>query len=378
MKALILYLAITITLCSGCVQNTDKKQEISHPQVNEYTTYAQKFSLEKIGEYYLVSVFDPWQNAEHSEFSYLLGESRENVPDSLNKFQFIKTPVQRVVLMSTTFISQIDALNELKSVSGISGTQYVYNEELRKRIENKEVKDVGYDQGLNYELIVDMDPDVLFLYGVEAGVSQVISKLEDLGVPVVICADYLENDPLGRAEWLKFFSLFYNKYRLADEIFEGISQRYDSICNIATGLDHSPAIFVGLPWKDTWYIAGGQSFAAQFINDAGGRYIWEDLRTTEAVPHDLESVYSRILDADIWINAGEAASLQSILDHDIRFRHLTAFENRSIYNNNKRISDSGGNDYWESGIIRPDLVLKDLVNIFHQGKDSLYYYKRLR
>jgi iron complex transport system substrate-binding protein len=362
----------------GCNPQNSSSQQANSSEANEYTSYADKYAIELIGTNHLVKVFSPWQNAGHSELSYLLGNDPSTVPDSLKDIPFIKTPVQRVVLMSTTFISIIDALDELQSLAGISGSKYVFNQDLRERIDEGKVVDVGYDKGLNYELLIEIEPDVLFLYGVEAGVSQTINKLHDLGIPVVMCADYLEQEPLGRAEWLKFFGLFYEKYDLANERFKGIASRYDSIREIASDSDHSPSVFVGLPWKDTWYIAGGQSYAAEFIKDAGGSYVWGDLETTEAEPHDLESVYSKILDADIWINSGVAESLQSILNHDTRFMNLKAWEEGQVFNNNLRTNDFGGNDYWESGIIHPDIILGDLVNIFHMGKDSLYYYKRLR
>lgn len=378
MRALLPYLLLISLLCNGCDQQKDSSQKIITGESNEYNRYADRYSVESIGEYYNVKVFNPWQKAGQSEFSYLLGNNPAAVPDSLSGIQFIKTPVEKVVLMSTTFISIIDAVDELPSIVGVSGSKYIYDQGLRKLIDEGSVKDVGYDRSLNYEMIIELDPDVLFLYGVESGVSQTINKLEDLGIPVVMCADYLEQEPLGRAEWLKFFGMFYEKYKAADEIFTGIEHRYDSIKDIASNLDHSPSVFVGLPWKDTWYIAGGQSFAAQFIKDAGGAYVWEDLRTTEAEPHDLESVYSKIMDADIWINAGVAESLKTILDHDTRFMNLKAMEEGMVFNNNLRTNSSGGNDYWESGIIHPDKILDDLVNIFHKGNDSLHYYKRLR
>ena len=193
-----------------------------------------------------------------------------------------------------------------------------------------------------------------------------------------MCADYLENEPLGRAEWIKFFSLFYKREDLASEIFKRITLRYESIKQKALSLEDPPSVFVGLPWKDTWYIPGGESFAAKFIEDAGGSYVYKDLQTTEAEPNDLESVYSRILDADIWLNAGVAKDLQSILNHDERLGNIQAFEKGDVFNNNQRSNPNGGNDYWESGNINPDRILNDLVNIFSGDIDSLFYYKRLR
>lgn len=345
---------------------------------NEYTTFAERFTIEKVKDLYKLSVHDPWQNAAHSEFIYLLGEDEDSVPDSLRHFKFIQTPLKRVVLMSTTYITVIDSLQELSSIVGLSGSQYVYSPELNDMITDGSVQDVGYDQGLNYEIIVNLDPDVLFMYGVEAGVTQTVQKLEDLGIPVVMCADYLENDPLARAEWIKFFALFYHKYDEAASIFDRIVRRYGSIKARALEIEDSPSVFMGLPWKDTWYIPGGGSFAAQFIEDAGGSYIYKDIESAEARPFDLESVYSRIIDADIWINAGVADDLRTILKHDQRFANVAAYEEGRVYNNNLRKNNHGGNDYWESGIINPDKILNDLHLIFSGKNDSLFYYKSLR
>ncbi len=362
----------------GCKRQTNDAGISKTLVQSDFISYAEKYSITEIGEYYQLDVLNPWQKAGGSGFTYILGSNEENLPDSLKELKFIKTPVESVILMSTTFISIIDTLEELHSIKGISGSKYVFNPKLKDDIESGLIKDVGFDHSLNYELIIEMNPDVLFLYGVEAGITQTINKLEDLGITVVICADYLENNPLGRAEWLKFFSLFYEKFEIASNIFNGISHRYDSIRKIASTIIESPLVFVGLPWKDTWYIAGGNSFASQFIEDAGGEYVWKNIETTEAEPFDLESVYAGIMDADIWINAGIADDLNSILQHDERFENIKAFERTQVFNNNRRLNEYGGNDYWESGAIKPDVILSDLLRIFMGQSDSLFYYKRLQ
>lgn len=369
---------MTAILLFACNPRGHENNSRAHSVKNEYTKFAERFGIEKVGELYKLTVIDPWQKAVQSEFIYILGEDVALVPDSLADFRFIQTPLKRVVLMSTTYITVIDSLQELSSIVGLSGSQYVYSPELNEMISDGSVRDVGYDQGLNYEIIVELDPDVLFMYGVEAGVTQTVQKLEDLGIPVVMCADYLENDPLGRAEWIKFFALFYQKYDEAAAIFDRISRRYGSLKSRALETKDSPSVFVGLPWKDTWYIPGGGSFAAQFIEDAGGSYIYKDIETNEAAPYDLESVYARIIDADIWINAGVADDLQTIIRHDQRFANVTAYKEGRVYNNNLRTNSHGGNDYWESGIINPDKILEDLRHIFSGKTDSLFYYKSLR
>jgi iron complex transport system substrate-binding protein len=349
-------------------------------ELNGKTKYAEKFSIQTVGDYDILSVYSPWQNAASSSFQYLLGSDGENIPDSLKDLTFIKTPLNNVVIMSTTFIPFIDTLGQLSSISAVSGGEFIYNKELGKKINKGLVRDIGYDQNLNYEVLVDLSPDVVFMYGVQTGIIQTVNKLKDFGIPVVLCADYLEPHPLGRAEWLKFFSLFYSELELANDIYIGIEKNYNSIAKSSLTHEERPSVMLGLPWKDSWYIAGGSSYAAKLIHDAGGEYIYKDLENSEALPIDIEAVFYRCLDADIWINPGVATSLDMILEHDQRFESLNAFQQKSIYSNAKRTGIKGGNDYWESGIIHPDQILHDLSMIFRdsvQEESELQYYFRL-
>lgn len=377
MSKLLPYLFIPWIFFPSCGPVTPGEQKEQTLEFNEFTSVAERFSIEKAGDFHILRVVDPWQNAEHACYRYLLGSGQSTVPDSLNDMPFIKTPVDRVILMSTTYITCIDSLQKTSSIVGLSGSKYVYSPDVRQMIHKGHIQDVGYDQGLNYEIIVDLKPDVLFMYGVEAGVTQTVRKLEDLGIQVVMCADYLEDEPLGRTEWIKFFSMFFDKYKVADSIFSRISKRYDSLVRQGNSIQDHRSVFVGLPWKDSWYIPGGTSFAARFIEDAGGNYVFSDLDGSEAKAYDLEFVYSRIMEADIWLNAGVAKDMKTILDHDERFAGIRSFVSGEVYNNNRRINQAGGNDYWESGIMNPDLILNDLLHIFNGDSDSLFYYKRL-
>ena len=357
---------------------TEESPMVASPSM---TRYAEKFSIGKRGDYSLISVHAPWQRASETTFSYLTGKSSADVPDSLSGYRFIRTPVERAVIMSTTFISFLDTLGALQTVQGISGGSDIYHPGLKKWFESGGIREVGFDQSLNYEVLVDLQPDVVFMFGVQSGILQTINKLAEIGITVVICADYLEPHPLGRSEWLKFFAQFYEKEQLADSIFNGIVARYNTLTRETAAQSVDPRVLLGLPWKDAWYVAGGKSFAAKLISDAGGSYIFEDENHAEARPMGIERVFMRGLDADIWINPGVASSLDVILDHDRRFESLHAFQKRQVFNNTKRTNGKGGNDYWETGVLRPDLVLKDLAAIFRDpqvNNSELYYYERLK
>lgn len=345
------------------------------------TRYARGFEVLEGDGYRMLLVHDPWQNSRNVTKPYLLAEDPGRVPDSLRRYPFIRVPVERVITLSTTHVAMIDHLGKAASIAGSSGTRFIYSPAIRERVRSGEIREVGYDQGLNYEAIVGLNPDLVFIYGVETDMQAVSEKLADLKIPVVYCAEYLEKHPLGKAEWIKFFALFYHLDQKADSIFSAVDSSYRALADLVSGHGAAPRILTGLPWKDTWYMAGGKSFAAQLIRDAGGDYLWSENPSDEAIPLDLESVFSRALEADIWINPGIASSLDQLGRADHRFSDLPVYRSGEVYNNDRRISPLGGNDYWESGTIRPDLVLSDLIRVFHPDlltDHQFTYYRKLK
>ena len=372
---------LVLLILTSCNRNPEVEPAIGEGGGPSYAKYASGFEVDDYGTFRLLHVFDPWQSSKGVTFSYVLSKNREFVPDSLEHLTFIKTPVSRVVALSTTHAAMIGQLGKGASIKGVSGTGFIFNSSLRKRIEEGDVKEVGYDQGLNYEAIVGLQPDVLFMYGVDGSVMATSQKLAELRVPVVFCGDYLDPHPLGKAEWIRFLSLFYDLEDHADRFFSEIDSAYNSYLSLTKPIQNRPLVLTGLPWKDTWYMAGGESFAARLIKDAGGDYLWADNHSTQAVPLDLESVYARAVKAQIWINPGAATSLYELQNFDQRFTELGVIQNKMIFNNNARLNLSGGNDYWESGTVRPDLVLADLIQVFHPdllADHQLFYYRQLK
>lgn len=365
----------------GCLNKPGHAPGPDQNSTDAYTSYASGFRVTDHGTYKLVTVLNPWQYSRDVTYTYVLAAGEEILPDSVKHLPWIRTPVKRVVALSTTHVAMIDQLDRASSIIGLSGSKFIYSPEIREMISSGMVGDVGYGQGLDYETIVRMDPDVLFIYGVEGNVVATLEKLTELGIPVVFCGEYLEPHPLGKAEWIKFFSLFFDLEEKADSFFHQIDSSYNHLANIASGVEEKPEVLTGLPWKDTWYMAGGKSFAARLIEDAGGDFLWSDNNSTQAIPLDLESVYLRAVNAGVWINPGAATSLDDIGRLDERFSDLRVVQNGQVYNNNMRISSAGGNDYWESGTVRPDLVLADLICVFHPdllADHRFVYYRQLK
>lgn len=380
MKGGLLFIIGALTIF-GCVRNRINEGYPGLDDAGLPVKYAGGFSIIDFRDYKIIQVFNPWQNTNDITFTYVLGEDKLLVPDSLGEFPFIRIPVSKVITLSTTHLAMINQLGKQETIRGVSGAGLIYDTIIRKKIKAGEVLDVGYDQGLNYETIVSIDPDVLFMYGVEGTEMGTLEKLRELGIPVVFCGEYLETHPLGKSEWIRFFSQFFNKERESELFFNRIDSAYNSLADLAGGVTQHPEVLLGLPWKDTWYVAGGESFSVKLLEDAGGEYLWSETNSTQAIPMDIESVYIKALDADFWINPGAANSLEELSLFDERFKELPVFQNGSVFNNNARLGEMGGNDYWESGTIHPEQVLADLIAIFHPNllpDHQFIYYKKLK
>lgn len=340
--------------------------------------YAKGFCIIRYPSYDHLQVYNPWQGARGVVLNYLLSRHPENINNPA--YPVIKVPVTRVVCFSTTHIAMIDALGKSGSIVGVSGSHLVCNQTVQHNIRQGKAVDVGYPGNMNYELLMSIKPDVIFVYGVGNEAVPFVKKLSELGFVVVFNAEFLENTPLGKAEWILFMSMFYDACEQARQIFDTVAVEYLRLKQCVAGITQRPRVLYGLPWNGIWYMAGGQSYAARLIEDAGGDYLWKDLETHEALPLTIEAVIARAAGADVWINAGAAGSRKDILAVEKRLASLKVFQQGNIYNNNARVLPGGGNDYWESGVMKPQLILKDLIHIFHPEKDSassFYYYRKL-
>ncbi len=335
---------------------------------------ARHFIIKSSQDGYSVNVLNPWQSSANVMYCYRFSKGNEEEKN------IIRIPVKRVICFSTSHIGFISILNEQKSLVGFSGINYISDSVTRQLINEKKIVDVGYEESLNYELILSLKPDIVLVYGVESEKVGYLTKLEELGLPVVFVAEYLEDTPLAKAEWIRFFGVLYNQESYTDSLYAEIINDYNNIKSLASSFKEKPTVFSGLPWKDSWFISGGKSYVAQFINDAGGCYVWNDDTSHESFPLNLERVYHKAAKADYWINSGNANNLNDIKYVDERLTLFKAYSGKQVYNNNRRSANSDGNDYWESGVVKPQVILKDLVEIFHPGtfnNYTPYFYKHL-
>jgi len=372
-------LFVFVIFLFSCNQNYDKKtSEKDIKYIPTLIEYANNFSIKKAENYTILEVLNPWQDADNVKYTYYLSsQKKENLPKNL---KYIQTPVKKVVCLSTTHIGFLDLIEKTNTIIGVSGANFIYNPKVQKRIETNKVFDVGYEQNLNIELIISLKPDVVFVYGIQGNIANKISELEKLGINVVIIAEYLEENPLGKAEWLKFFAEFYEQEEVAKKFFNEISKNYQKLSKKLDTIKEKTGVLVNIPYQGVWYIPGGNSYFAKLISDAGGNYLWKENQKNESYPISFEAVFAKQKEADILINPSSVGSIEELLQVETRLSHFDCVKNKEVYNNNLRTNKNGGNDFWESAVVKPDLVLKDLITIFYPeifNPDSLYYYQKL-
>lgn len=344
-----------------------------------HAKYAEGFSISYHQNYKLLKVFNPFVD-QPDTLRYLLVPRNTKPPRSYPNAQVIKIPVRNVIATSTTHIALSEMLAASEKVKGMVGAKYVYSPTIRQRVKTGDLT-AFRPAGFNKEKALAMNPDLIMLSAGQVSEFNDFKMLAELGISIFVNAEWLETTPLGKAEWVKVMAALLNKEALANERFAAVAKKYNYLKKIVNEkVDEKPLVINNMPYKGAWFVSGGDSFTAQYLKDAGADYSWFENDETGGLRRSFEAIYWKGLRAEVWINPGAAASLEEIIAKDARLKDFKAFRTRRIYNNNKRLSPSGGNDFWETGVVRPDLVLRDLINIFHPGllkNDALYFYQQL-
>lgn len=354
--------ALVMSFLFACNQHTDRTQS-DRVTITTRLKYAEGFTVRYEGKVKHVEVTYPYQGAT-SGYRYLLVPAGTEVPPHDNDVQVIQTPVQSIICTSTTHIPLLTYLHETDALIGFPTLDYISATEVRARIDAGRVRELGVDKGLNIELIATLKPDLLMGYTMTGDNGQ-FKKIQTLGVPVVMNAEYLEKDPLGRAEWIKFMALFFDKEAMADSVFGEIEAAYLKTKELTSHVEEQPTVMSGIVYGDAWFLPGGENYAAKLFKDAGCRYLWGDDTSNGFLELSFESVYERAHDADLWIGVGSFKSLEEIRNADTRYGKFKPFLDGQVYTYNARVGAKGGSEFLELGYLRPDLILNDLVKIAH-------------
>lgn len=326
----------------------------------------------------LITVRNPWQGAESVVQHLLLLRAGAQVPEGFEG-QAVNAPVHRVVCMSSSHVAMFDALGQVHRIAGVSGIDYISNNYIREYHSCGEIFDVGYDTNINFELMATIRPDLVLLYGVTGENPLITGKLRELGIPYIYIGDYMEQSPLGKAEWLMAVAELCDNRGAGDKLFTQIATRYNALKSNVSATTSRPRVMLNTPYRDTWFMPSVQSHMVRLIEDAGGAYIYTKNHAATSVAVDLEEAYMLANSADVWINVGPSNTLAELTAQNPKFAAIPVVRRHNVWNNNRRQTPAGGSDFWESGVVRPDQVLSDLQSILRNpDTDTTYYYKRLQ
>ncbi|HEY0741586.1 MAG TPA: ABC transporter substrate-binding protein [Chryseosolibacter sp.] len=377
MRSLVSLFIISLVLLS-CETKISNTSSSSKDTTAVSLKYAEGFKVSKVGNIKLVEVTYPYQGAS-SGYTYMLVPEGEAVPTHDAKTKIIRTPIKTIVCTSTTHIPLLDYLDESEKLVGFPTTDYISSEKMRKLIDAGKVEELGVDKGLNMEKLAVLKPSMVMGYTMTGDYGQ-YKKMEELGVSVVMNAEYLEKHPLGRAEWIKYMALFVNKEEQADSVFDAIEKNYNETLAKIQVSSTKPSVLSGIVYGDGWFLPGGQNYAAKLLKDAGTQYLWADDPSNGYLELSFESVYEKAHDADLWIGVATMKSLNELKNADQRYSKFKPFQQKQVYTYDARKGAKGGSEFLELGYLRPDLILQDLVKIAHPHllpEHELFFHKKL-
>jgi iron complex transport system substrate-binding protein len=365
-------------LSVACNGERHSRQSTGEGETSDTLQYAKGFSIAHTDDYTKVTVFNPWKSSEVYNVYYLVKNETTAIPSDGRK---VIIPLKSLMVNSVTHLGFLDLLGETDRVTGVCDASYIYNPHILKGVEEGGVKDLGDAFNLDIERLLLLNPQVVMTSAYNAE-DENSKRMRQTGLTLLYNIEWQEKSLLGRAEWIKFMGAFFDKEALADSIFSDVAKRYDDIKSQAAAHISSasaPIVLSGQDFRGTWSMPGGQSFNARLFQDAGAGYHYAGNNASGSIATGIEETLLHFSEADVWVNV-QTTTLEELGKTDKKYRLFKAYQNGNVYNTLKRTTATGGNDYWESGVARPDLLLSDMIKICHPDllpDYELTYMKRL-
>ncbi len=316
--------------------------------------------------------------AEFNGYSQLYFVNNSDTTWSLRNDEL--KPNLKLAVLSSVFAGYIELLEKQDQIIAVDNYKYYCDSILSRFFIQKKVTEVGEEGQINLNKLLLSKPNVLISSSFLAQDKSLTKRLENSGVKVVFCDNFKEQNPLARAEWIKLFGFLFNCQSKADSLFDHVVAAYQKqVSHISPNLK-KPLVLTDALYSDVWNVPGGNSYTARLIEDANGSYVFAEKRDLFSYPLSLELVLKKAQYAEVWIHVNQYKTKDELYKANNRYALLNVFKQSKIYNNNKRENKFGGNDFWEMGVVRPDLVLKDLISIFKNpniSEEKLYFYTRV-
>lgn len=361
-----LLIALLFFSCKEKVLERSENMEMVEEPNTSMVQYAHGFSIQNHEGYRVIHVHQPWPGATTS-LKYLVipeeNASKTTLPTDTYD-AVITTPINSLIATSTTHIPALEHLNALGKLVGFPNTNYISSMPARELIARGKIRELGNNERLNTEMVLELRPDVIIGFGIDQQ-NRSHDIFEKANIPVIYNGDWTEETPLGKAEWVKFFGVLLNKEKEANTLFQDIETSYLKIKELALKAETKPTVLSGALYKDVWYLPAGDSWAAQFIQDANANYLYQDIEGTGSLSLSLETVLEKAKGAEYWVAPSQFTRYTEMEQANTHYQEFKPFKDRKVYTFAATLGATGGLLYYELAPHRPDLVLKDLVQIFH-------------
>lgn len=353
---LLLIISLFLTSCGTITTKTTSGQATDSLKL----TYAQGFDIKYFEEYKEVIVYSPWVKGEVYARYYLVSKAVTKTPTDGTKIQI---PLKTLAATSVTHFEFIRLLGELQTINAVCSPNIIYSQEINKRISEGKISDLGDAFNINVEKTLQLKPSAVMMSGYNQN-DPYAHRVSQAGIPVIFNNEWMETSLLARAEWIKFVAAFYNKEKQADSVFTEVDKRYNDIKAKAAAVKNKPVIMAGSNFRGTWYMPSGRNFMGKLFADAGSKYFYANDTTAGSLPLNVETVLKNFSEADVWLNCN-VNSLDDLVRADAKHAFFRPVKLKQVYNFNKRLLSSTANDFWESAVARPDLLLSDVISILH-------------
>ncbi len=278
-------------------------------------------------------------------------------------FKQNQIPFKKIILLNASMAGYISELQTENLVVGVTSPEYIYSDKIQKLLKQGKIQNVGNEQKYDVEKIISLRPDAIFTNHI-ASFDNTYKLLKDNGIKVIFLDEYIEQQPLQKTAYIKLFGKLLGKDQQAEAKYTEVEKNYHELKQLAAKAKDQPTVLANEMYGDVWYLPGGKTSVAHFIADANARYILQNNTDEKAVTMSFEEVFAKSGHVQYWINAGNHTSKKEMSGMNPAYSKLNVFNNGKIYVITGKEKEKA-NDFFESGVVRSDLVLKDYIKIFH-------------